>query len=366
MDPDKTFCLKWNDFQQNIFSTIRNLRLDLDFLDVTIFCSGTQVKAHKVILSACSTTFKAILKEAPSPHPIIVLWDVEAKDLSAILDFMYNGQVDIRQEDLESFLAAAGKLQVQGLTGEVNGGGGGGHKEQEPERKAARKRSVDPESKVRSMKPTKLGRKEDTAVVKPSSAEENMIVHDVNAHRELVIHDVSIKEEVETEVKTVAPKPAHSNATEPDPERRVAEADYSAEAVDYPDEYADEREDYYEDESSFTSVQYPLDYSCPGLDSSPGKSTKSVKCPYCEKVLKYRHNLKGHIQNQHGEGEPEAPCPICPDKTFKNAASLRDHMSRKHSNKPPAVGPVAVKGPGSSPGAPLPPQGPPQGTLAHS
>ena len=48
MAPDKTFCLKWNNFQQNIFSTIRNLRLDLDFLDVTIFCKGRQMKAHKV------------------------------------------------------------------------------------------------------------------------------------------------------------------------------------------------------------------------------------------------------------------------------------------------------------------------------
>ena len=61
MDPDKTFLLKWNDFQQNISSTIRNLRMDLDFLDVTIFCSGVQVKAHKVILSACSNIFKGIL-----------------------------------------------------------------------------------------------------------------------------------------------------------------------------------------------------------------------------------------------------------------------------------------------------------------
>ena len=111
MDPDKTFCLKWNNFQQNIFSTIRNLRLDLDFLDVTIFCKGRQMKAHKVsavtellintnrvvvcqvILSACSNTFKSILKETQAPHPVIVLWDIEARDVSALLDFMYNGQV---------------------------------------------------------------------------------------------------------------------------------------------------------------------------------------------------------------------------------------------------------------------------------
>ena len=74
MDPDKTFLLKWNDFQQNISSTIRNLRMDLDFLDVTIFCSGVQVKAHKVILSACSDTFRNLLKKNPAQNPVIVLW----------------------------------------------------------------------------------------------------------------------------------------------------------------------------------------------------------------------------------------------------------------------------------------------------
>ena len=116
MDPDKTFCLKWNNFQQNIFSTIRNLRLDLDFLDVTIYCKGKQLKAHKVILSACSNTFRAILKEAQSPHPVIVLWDVESRDVSALLDFMYNGVVNVKQENLNTFLALAERLSVRGLT----------------------------------------------------------------------------------------------------------------------------------------------------------------------------------------------------------------------------------------------------------
>ena len=47
----------------------------------------------QVILSACSNTFKSILKETQAPHPVIVLWDIEARDVSALLDFMYNGQV---------------------------------------------------------------------------------------------------------------------------------------------------------------------------------------------------------------------------------------------------------------------------------
>jgi len=366
MDPDKTFLLKWNDFQQNISSTIRNLRMDLDFLDVTIFCSGVQVKAHKVILSACSNIFKGILKDAPSPHPVIVLWDVEEKDLQAILDFMYNGQVDIRQEDLESFLAAAGRLQVQGLSGEekVNGGAGAA------EKRSNRKRSIEPESRIRSMKPTKLGRKMEPDHL--AAEEQNLVVHDMAA-RELVIHDVPIKEEVPEEVvnNQIHPREAHTGPVVEQPaapEYRVAE--YSTETVEYPEEYADreERENYYEDESSYTSVQYPLDYSCPGLENSPGKSTKSVKCPYCDKVLKYRHNLKGHIQNQHGDGEPEAPCPICPDKTFKNAASLRDHMSRKHkTNNGGVSGSVAAKQAALAlQQSSSQQQHAPQGTLAHS
>ena len=50
----------------------------------------------QVILSACSNTFKTILKETQAPHPVIVLWDIEARDVSALLDFMYNGQVRSR------------------------------------------------------------------------------------------------------------------------------------------------------------------------------------------------------------------------------------------------------------------------------
>ena len=71
---DEQFCLRWNDFQQCIKSTFQDLRDENDFMDVTISCDGEQVKAHKVILSACSVTFKTLLKKNPAPHPVIVLW----------------------------------------------------------------------------------------------------------------------------------------------------------------------------------------------------------------------------------------------------------------------------------------------------
>lgn len=112
---DEQFCLKWNDFQQCIKSTFQDLRDESDFMDVTLSCEGEQLKAHKVILSACSLTFKTLLKKNPSQNPVILLWDVSPRDLSAILDFMYNGEVNVKQEHLNSFLSVAEKLRVRGL-----------------------------------------------------------------------------------------------------------------------------------------------------------------------------------------------------------------------------------------------------------
>ena len=45
-------CLKWNDFQKNINTSVENLRGNSDFADVTLVSEdGQQVAAHKVILT---------------------------------------------------------------------------------------------------------------------------------------------------------------------------------------------------------------------------------------------------------------------------------------------------------------------------
>ena len=59
------FCLKWNDFETNISAAFRDLREEKDFFDVTLACEDNQIEAHKVILSACSTFFRNILKRNP-------------------------------------------------------------------------------------------------------------------------------------------------------------------------------------------------------------------------------------------------------------------------------------------------------------
>jgi len=110
------FCLRWNDFESNISVAFRELREDKDFFDVTLACDDDQIQAHKVILSACSPFFRSILRKNKHEHPLLYLKGVKYTDLLAVLNFMYHGEVNVAQEELNSFLAIAEDLKVKGLT----------------------------------------------------------------------------------------------------------------------------------------------------------------------------------------------------------------------------------------------------------
>lgn len=62
MNEEQQFCLRWNNFQANITSQFEALRDEEDFVDVTLACDGQRLKAHKVVLSACSPYFKELFK----------------------------------------------------------------------------------------------------------------------------------------------------------------------------------------------------------------------------------------------------------------------------------------------------------------
>merc|ERR1711890_64843 len=76
---------------------------------------GQHTKAHKMILCACSPYFKNLLEQNPAKHPIIILKDVPFQHLTAILEFMYAGEVNVAQDQLPNFLKTAERLKVKGL-----------------------------------------------------------------------------------------------------------------------------------------------------------------------------------------------------------------------------------------------------------
>ena len=114
---NEKLCLKWNDFQNIVQTSFGELRSDNDFTDVTLACEDGSLKAHKVILSACSPFFKRLLKTHSHPQPLIFMRGIKSADLVAIVDFIYLGEANIFQEQLDIFLTLAEELELKGLNG---------------------------------------------------------------------------------------------------------------------------------------------------------------------------------------------------------------------------------------------------------
>ena len=110
------FCLKWNDFTTNTTKAFGLLRKE-DFLqDVTLVGDDNhQVAAHRLVLSSCSEFFKNIFKNNKHSHPLICLDGITSTELGNILNYMYDGEVNIFQDDLDRFLAVAQRFKLEGL-----------------------------------------------------------------------------------------------------------------------------------------------------------------------------------------------------------------------------------------------------------
>ncbi|XP_050352986.1 protein tramtrack, beta isoform-like isoform X2 [Nymphalis io] len=113
------FCLRWNNHQTNMLSVFDQLLHAETFTDVTLAVEGQLLKAHKMVLSACSPYFQALFVNHQEKHPIVILKDVPYSDMKSLLDFMYRGEVSVDQERLTAFLKVAESLRIKGLT-EVN------------------------------------------------------------------------------------------------------------------------------------------------------------------------------------------------------------------------------------------------------
>ena len=112
--------MRWNDFEGNLKDSFGNLRLDKDFSDVTLVSEdGDQLEAHKVVLSISSPFFANLLKKNRHQHPLIYMRGVKSGLLAAVVDFLYLGEANILQENLESFIDLANDLQIKSLNGDL-------------------------------------------------------------------------------------------------------------------------------------------------------------------------------------------------------------------------------------------------------
>ena len=110
------FSLKWNDFHSNVSKSFSSLRNEDYLHDVTIVSDDNeQIEAHKLVLSTCSEYFKSIFMKNKHSHPLLCLEGLSSGDIRNMMDYMYDGELQIFQEDLDRFLNVAQRFKLEGL-----------------------------------------------------------------------------------------------------------------------------------------------------------------------------------------------------------------------------------------------------------
>ncbi|MCL4139413.1 UNVERIFIED_CONTAM: hypothetical protein GTU68_060750, partial [Idotea baltica] len=85
------------------------------YSDATIACQGKYFPVHRIILSTCSEYFDEIFERMQCPHPYVVFKDIEPREMELLLNYMYQGEVNVTQEMLPSLIKAAEALKIKGL-----------------------------------------------------------------------------------------------------------------------------------------------------------------------------------------------------------------------------------------------------------
>ncbi|XP_045598536.1 longitudinals lacking protein, isoforms H/M/V isoform X21 [Procambarus clarkii] len=112
---DGLLSLKWNNHKSTFFHILSEVRGKHTYTDATLACEGKFFPVHKLVMSTCSDYFAEIFEKTPCKNPVVVLKDIKKSDLEALLDYMYIGEVDVRQSELAGLIKAAECLRIKGL-----------------------------------------------------------------------------------------------------------------------------------------------------------------------------------------------------------------------------------------------------------
>jgi len=338
MGSSEKFCLKWNDFEKNISGAFREIREDKDFFDVTLACDDDQLQAHKVILSACSPFFRTILRRNKHDHPLLYLKGVKYADLVSVLNFMYHGEVNVAQEELNSFLAVAEDLKVKGLT--QNNGASDDTQSQksfEPQKsKPLIRNKIDNpiDSKIPSIKPRPapppLPRRSPTSYQQDDDIQEVVPVKtEPDSHP------------VEQPVPTFHPEPHVQNSF---PAHHGVVADPN---MEYGEDYGD-YEGYDGADGGYDGGVLDHSGMQVGMQDGNKDETENLisscyskttcketglsiwQCHQCEKSSKWKTQIKNHVESVHLSNVLQYSCSFCPHVNH-TSAGLKMHIRRNHA-----------------------------------
>jgi len=337
MTSSEKFCLRWNDFESNISVAFREIREEKDFFDCTLSCGSRQIQAHKLILSACSPFFRSILRQNPHQHPLLYLKGVEFTDLQAVLNFMYHGEVNVAQEELNSFLAVAEDLKVKGLT----------QNNSNDSNPAPKPKSEPVISSIPRPRPPRDV--EDPPAPKrprpiPPTPVQSYQQDDDDIQEVMPV----VKQEPQTIVAdplppTQQPMAAMTQAYQQQPLMPDPNTLHQSNTVAQIDEsYGDDGYDYggYGEEDQYEGAM--MDTSGGGDQNKAAlleganqlcqkHDDKNFECLSCGKLFSHQSNCKRHIRIEHLGEQKNATCPNCEKQVLKT--DIKRHMKKHCSNR---------------------------------
>ena len=112
--------LNWHTYSDHLRKMLHDMMKSNELTDVTLVCDDQkQFKAHKIVLSACSTVFKNIIDTSPQTSSIIYLRGIQHHEMESVLEFMYLGVATFYQERMNEFLNVAKNLQIKEISKDV-------------------------------------------------------------------------------------------------------------------------------------------------------------------------------------------------------------------------------------------------------
>jgi len=96
------------------FSVMNELRKQNTLTDVTLVAEGATFPVHKLVVASCSPYFKAMFNGAMSEsnQDRVNLEGVQSEALRQLVEYIYTGEIEVTEENVQSLLPAANLLSL--------------------------------------------------------------------------------------------------------------------------------------------------------------------------------------------------------------------------------------------------------------
>lgn len=264
-DENEQLCLKWKTHHTTIVSAFDALLQNGTLVDCTLAAEGQFLGAHKLVLSACSPLLANLLAQPYDKHPIFILKDVTFKELRAIMDYMYRGEVNIEQDQLSGLIKAAESLQIKGLSKNQQTGGG----QQQTFKSEQKEDPKQPKITAAAAKPATVNLEATSdATSIATSRKRRIIIATRNVNESTVSSSQSQKPQ-----STLPPKGTFLLRNQRDSEQPSE------------DDASDENEDNQEPPTQRPKIT-------------------NFECPECDNTYMHIHSLRRHLVKQHKRQKP--------------------------------------------------------------